>query len=118
MAPFGSYTKHQVSSSYSKGLSNTLTGLLYHLVQHNKMAIDAENFKLETPQFNPRFPYQNQTKHCAQSYVDYHKCVSIKGEEFEPCKIFFKTFTSLCPLDWVEKWDDQRAAGKFPVKMD
>lgn len=80
--------------------------------------IDKDNFKLETPQFDPRFPYQNQTKHCAQSYVDYHKCVNVKGEEFEPCKIFFKTFSSLCPVDWVEKWDDQRAANKFPVSLD
>ncbi|MCH0629634.1 cytochrome c oxidase subunit 6B [Kocuria palustris] len=80
--------------------------------------IDKENFKFETPQFDPRFPYQNQTKHCFQSYVDYHKCVNVKGEDFEPCQIFFKTFTSLCPVDWVEKWDDQRDAGKFPVKMD
>ncbi|ODV77313.1 cytochrome c oxidase polypeptide vib [Suhomyces tanzawaensis NRRL Y-17324] len=82
------------------------------------MALDAENFKFETPQFDARFPYQNQTKHCAQSYIDYHKCVSVKGEDFEPCKVFFKTFTSLCPVDWVERWDDQRAAGKFPVNMD
>ncbi|KAI5961087.1 COX12 [Candida margitis] len=82
------------------------------------MPIDPATFKFETPQFDPRFPTQNQSKHCAQSYIDYHKCVNVKGEDFEPCQLFFKTFTSLCPLDWVEKWDDQRAAGKFPVNMD
>ena len=31
------------------------------------MALDPENFKFETPQFDPRFPNQNQTKHCAQA---------------------------------------------------
>lgn len=82
------------------------------------MGIDTTDFKFETVQFDSRFPYTNQTKHCAQSYVDYHKCVNIKGQEFEPCKVFFKAFTSLCPLLWVETWDDQREAGKFPIDLD
>lgn len=81
------------------------------------MAFDPETFKFETPQFDARFPMTNQTKRCAQNYVDYHKCVNVKGEDFEPCKIFFKTFTSFCPLDYVEKWDDQREAGKFPFDL-
>ncbi|ODQ79623.1 hypothetical protein BABINDRAFT_162002 [Babjeviella inositovora NRRL Y-12698] len=63
---------------------------------------------LKTPGFDSRFPNSNQTRHCFQSYVDYHKCINLKGEEFEPCKIFYRTFSSLCPVDWVEKWDDQR----------
>ncbi|WPK25704.1 hypothetical protein PUMCH_003029 [Australozyma saopauloensis] len=79
---------------------------------------DIKTFKFDTPQFDPRFPHVNQTKHCAQNYVDYHKCVAVKGEDFEPCQIFWKTFTSLCPVDWVERWDDQREAGKFPVKIE
>jgi cytochrome c oxidase subunit 6b len=33
-----------------------------------------------------RFPNMNQTKHCWQNYVDYHKCINIKGEEFAPCR--------------------------------
>lgn len=32
-----------------------------------------------------RFPNTNQTKHCWQNYVDYHKCINAKGEEFAPC---------------------------------
>lgn len=82
------------------------------------MAITPENFKFDTVQFDPRFPYTNQTKHCYQAYVDYHKCVNVKGEDFEPCQTFFKTFTSLCPTAWVENMDDQRAAGKFPQNLD
>lgn len=74
--------------------------------------------ELKTPGFDPRFPTTNQTRHCYQLYVDYHKCVNLKGEEFEPCKQFFTTFTLLCPTMWIEQWDDQRAAGKFPVKLD
>lgn len=28
----------------------------------------------------------NQTKHCWQNYVDYHKCITAKGEDFAPCR--------------------------------
>lgn len=33
-----------------------------------------------------RYPYTNQTKHCWQNYVDYHKCILAKGEDFAPCR--------------------------------
>jgi cytochrome c oxidase subunit 6b len=36
--------------------------------------------------FDARFPNQNQTKHCWQNYVDYHKCILAKGEDFAPCR--------------------------------
>ena len=38
------------------------------------------------PGFDARFPNQNQTKHCWQNYVDYHKCILAKGEDFAPCR--------------------------------
>lgn len=28
----------------------------------------------------------SRTKHCWQNYVDYHKCVNAKGEDFRPCR--------------------------------
>ena len=101
-------------------LSGTQPSQSYHTLFHIIMSepFDSETFKFDTPQFDPRFPHPNQSKRCAQNYVDYHHCVAVKGEDYEPCKIFWKTFTSFCPLDWVEKWDDQREAGKFPVKIE
>ena len=84
--------------------------------------------------FDARFPNQNQTKHCWQNYVDYHKCVNLKGEDFKPCRQvcerarttkqmadriqFFLAFRSLCPSGWVSRWDDQRENGIFPAKLD
>ncbi|KAK4324042.1 hypothetical protein Pmani_005291 [Petrolisthes manimaculis] len=76
-------------------------------------AIMSEN-KLETAPFDPRFPNQNQAKYCYQSFVDYHRCQKLKGEEYEPCEYFKKVFTSICPNAWVEKWNDQLEAGTFP----
>lgn len=74
-------------------------------------------FKLETVPFDPRFPNQNQTKHCYQSYLDYHRCQKVRGTNYEPCNYFKKVFKAMCPNAWVEKWDTQRAEGTFPAKI-
>ncbi|KAF2629817.1 cytochrome c oxidase-like protein polypeptide vib [Macroventuria anomochaeta] len=68
--------------------------------------------------FDARFPNQNQTKHCWQNYVDYHKCIIAKGEDFAPCRQFMLAYKSLCPSGWTARWDDQREAGNFPVNLD
>ncbi|MCJ1381288.1 Cytochrome c oxidase subunit 6B [Xylographa soralifera] len=68
--------------------------------------------------FDARFPNQNQTKHCWQNYVDYHKCILAKGEDFAPCRQFFLAYRSLCPSAWCERWDDQREKGTFPTRLD
>ncbi|KAL9622340.1 MAG: hypothetical protein Q9160_003351 [Pyrenula sp. 1 TL-2023] len=68
--------------------------------------------------YDARFPNQNQTKHCWQNYVDYHKCIIAKGEEFRPCRQFYLAYRSLCPSAWVARWNDQREAGNFPVDLE
>lgn len=60
-----------------------------------------------------RFPNMNQTKHCWQNYVDYHKCILAKGEDFAPCRQFWLAYRSLCPSGWYQRWDEQR--GAFPM---
>lgn len=52
-----------------------------------------------------------QTKHCFQNYVDYYKCINAKGEDFAPCKQFFRAYHALCPNEWKERWDTQREQG-------
>lgn len=52
----------------------------------------------------------NQTKHCWQNYVDYHKCIVAKGEDFAPCRQFWLAYRSLCPSGWYARWDEQRGA--------
>ncbi|RMD40707.1 hypothetical protein DV735_g4441, partial [Chaetothyriales sp. CBS 134920] len=75
-------------------------------------------FKFVTAGYDARFPNQNQTKHCWQNYVDYHKCITAKGEEFKPCRQFYLAYRSLCPSSWINRWNDQRAAGNFPVDLE
>jgi hypothetical protein len=34
-----------------------------------------------------------------QNYIDYHKCINAKGEEYAPCKQFQRAYKSLCPSE-------------------
>ncbi|KAK9474561.1 cytochrome c oxidase, subunit VIb [Dipodascopsis tothii] len=70
-----------------------------------------------TAAFDPRFPNINQTKHCWHNFVDYHRCITAKGEDFAPCKQFQIAYKSICPNPWVEKWNEQVENGNFPAKF-
>lgn len=64
--------------------------------------------------YDPRFPNQNQTKNCQINYVDYFRCLKKKDEGY--CAWYKNAYTRLCPNDWIEKWDEQREKGIFPVR--
>lgn len=76
-----------------------------------------KEIELKTVPFDPRFPNTNQTLYCYQSYVDFHRCQKVKGEGAEVCKYFQTVYKGMCPNAWVEKWNDQRAAGTFPGRI-
>ncbi|XP_062709118.1 cytochrome c oxidase subunit 6B1-like [Aedes albopictus] len=78
---------------------------------------DAPAIELKAAPFDPRFPNQNQTKYCFQSYLDFYRCEKIKGEGDSVCKYFKDVFTDICPNVWVEKWDSQRAEGTFAGRI-
>jgi len=81
--------------------------------EHVKIAL--ENYT--TAPFDARFPNTNQTKNCWQNYADYHRCLKLKGEDYEPCEWFKRVYKSMCPFAWVESWDDQRENGTWPTKI-
>lgn len=81
------------------------------------MTQELKESDIKTIQPNSKFPFQNQTKFCMQSYVDYYRCINIKGEEFEPCKQFRDIFNTICPNDWIQNWDDQRSTNTFPYSL-
>ncbi|PNH36245.1 hypothetical protein VD0002_g7113 [Verticillium dahliae] len=80
-----------------------------------KFVTAGTKFPVPTPFTTAR---QSKTKHCWQNYVDYHKCINAKGEHFAPCRQFWLAYRSLCPSGWYTRWDEQREAGSFPVKLD
>ncbi|KAI3672475.1 hypothetical protein L6452_38563 [Arctium lappa] len=70
--------------------------------------------KLETAPGDYRFPTTNQSRHCFTRYVEYHRCVAAKGEDASECDKFAKYYRSLCPGEWVDRWNEQRENGTFP----
>ncbi|VFQ86760.1 unnamed protein product [Cuscuta campestris] len=73
-----------------------------------------EDIKLETAPADFRFPTTNQTRHCFTRYVEYHRCIAAKGEGAPECDKFAKYYRSLCPGEWVDRWNEQRENGTFP----
>ncbi|KAH0507471.1 Protein FAM71E2 [Microtus ochrogaster] len=74
----------------------------------------------KTPPFDPRFPNQNQTRNCYQNFLDYHRCVKTmnrRGKNTQPCEYYFRVFHSLCPVSWVQRWNEQIKQGTFPGKI-
>ncbi|KAK0193609.1 probable COX12-cytochrome-c oxidase, subunit VIB [Armillaria ostoyae] len=78
----------------------------------------SSKYVLQTVGFDARFPNQNQTRNCFQNYVDYFKCINAKGEDYAPCSQFKRVYRTLCPNEWVAKWDDQRETGNFPASLE
>lgn len=79
----------------------------------DQLATDPDNFRPTTAPFDPRFPTTNQTRNCWQNYVDFHRCILQRGEQYEPCQYFKRVYRSLCPMSWVEQWDEQMAERRF-----
>eukprot|EP00064_Thunnus_orientalis_P011913 superscaffoldBa00001770_g11945 len=51
---------------------------------------------------------------------DFHRCnkaLSAKDQDTAPCQWYQRVYKSLCPMSWVQKWDDQLEAGTFPGKI-
>ncbi|XP_026325130.1 cytochrome c oxidase subunit 6B1-like [Hyposmocoma kahamanoa] len=72
---------------------------------------------LRTAPYDPRFPNTNQTRHCYQSYLDFHRCQKVRGGNYEACNYFKRVYRSLCPNEWSGRWDTQRAEGCFPGRI-
>ncbi|THU60894.1 hypothetical protein C4D60_Mb07t17540 [Musa balbisiana] len=70
--------------------------------------------KIETAPADFRFPTTNQTRHCFTRYIEYHRCIAAKGEGAPECDKFAKYYRSLCPSEWIERWNEQRGNGTFP----
>ncbi|GAB2224252.1 hypothetical protein Droror1_Dr00005004 [Drosera rotundifolia] len=75
---------------------------------------EAPEVKLETAPADFRFPTTNQTRHCFTRYIEYHRCIAAKGEDAPECNRFAKYYRSLCPGEWIDRWNEQRENGTFP----
>ncbi|KAG0479904.1 hypothetical protein HPP92_010762 [Vanilla planifolia] len=73
--------------------------------------------ELKTAPADFRFPTTNQSRHCFTRYIEYHRCIAAKGDNSDgsaDCEKFSRYYRSLCPEEWVERWNEQRENGTFP----
>ncbi|RWR89946.1 cytochrome c oxidase subunit 6b-1-like protein [Cinnamomum micranthum f. kanehirae] len=70
--------------------------------------------KIETAPADFRFPTTNQTRYCFTRYIEYHRCIAAKGDGASECQKFSKYYRSLCPGEWIDRWNEQRENGTFP----
>ncbi|KAG9451427.1 hypothetical protein H6P81_011392 [Aristolochia fimbriata] len=77
-------------------------------------AEEKPEIKIETAPADFRFPTTNQTRHCFTRYVEYHRCIAAKGDGAPECDKFAKYYRSLCPGEWIDRWNEQRENGTFP----
>lgn len=68
-----------------------------------------------SPRFDPRFPNSNQAKNCFVNFVDYQRCIKLKGADYKECDYFKHASDALCPQQWLEKYQEQLENGSFPV---
>uniref|UniRef100_H0VDV3 Cytochrome c oxidase subunit 6B2 n=1 Tax=Cavia porcellus TaxID=10141 RepID=H0VDV3_CAVPO len=67
--------------------------------------------KWTPPPLDPRFPNQNQTRNC------YQKFLARRGKSTQPCEYYFRVYHSLCPISWVQRWEQQIHHQTFAGKI-
>jgi len=76
-----------------------------------------EKMTLTTCPDDPRYQQTNKTGWCSRMYVDYHRCRLLLGEGSSSCDYFYRCSRAICPNDWLDRWDQQLAEGRFPVDI-
>ena len=80
---------------------------------HSALLLLLHLAQIKTAPFDPRFPTTNQAKSCFTRYNEFHKCAKEKGADDANCQAFQRYYRSICPNEWVEKWDEQRENGTW-----
>ncbi|KFM23023.1 Cytochrome c oxidase subunit 6B [Auxenochlorella protothecoides] len=68
---------------------------------------------LSTSPVDFRFPITNQSRHCYVAYCEAHRCFQQKGEEDSECQRLAKVYRSICPVEWLEQWNEARENGSW-----
>ena len=70
-----------------------------------------------SPKFDPRFPNPNQAKNCYVNFIDYQRCIRLKGEDNKVCDYFKQVSNALCPSAWLEHFNEEIEADAYPAKI-
>ncbi|KAE8776626.1 thioredoxin-like 3-1, chloroplastic [Hordeum vulgare] len=87
-------------------IAGEFPGVGFYFVDVNKVpqaVVKRGNISIEikTTPTDFRFPTTNHTRHYFTRYVEFHRCVSAKGDEAAECEKFVKYYRSLCPAEWI-----------------
>ncbi|XP_078047650.1 cytochrome c oxidase subunit 6B1 [Augochlora pura] len=75
---------------------------------------EEEARRINIPGLDPRFQQQNQTLRCWVMYTDFYRCEKILGDGSDACTWFKQVFSTMCPNDWIDRWEQYRTEGRFP----
>jgi cytochrome c oxidase subunit 6b len=81
--------------------------------QQEEVTQEAVEIVVETAPIDARFPATNQSRHCFVKYNEAHKCFSEKGEDDDACKRLARDYRAICPMEWLEKWNEARDEGTW-----
>ena len=68
---------------------------------------------LHTAPIDPRFSGTNAARYCYVAYNEYHKCAKEKGEDNKECQAKARTYRSICPDEWISRWNELREEGTW-----
>ncbi len=54
-----------------------------------------------------------QARNCHTRYQEYHRCMAQTGGDEEKCSPFARAYRSLCPTEWIERWNEAREEGRW-----
>jgi len=69
--------------------------------------------QVDTAPLDPRFPATNQARHCFVKYNEAHKCFAEKGQDSPDCARVARDYRTLCPVEWIERWNEARENGSW-----
>ena len=69
--------------------------------------------EIATAPIDGRFPGTNQARACFVKYNEAHKCMGEKGEDDSDCKRLARDYRAICPVEWLEKWNEARDEGAW-----
>merc|ERR1711974_325976 len=65
--------------------------------------------------YDPYYVNWSATEQCFDSYMNYRLCSVISPGSFSLCSKQFFTASGICPIDWMNKWDEQILNDAFPI---
>lgn len=73
-----------------------------------------KEIELRTAPIDPRFAGSNAARYCYVAYNEYHRCTNYKGDPSDgECLHYARIYRSLCPAEWIERWNELRDAGTW-----